>query len=68
MDKAKVELISKLLSPTNVKTVRKFLGHAGFYRRFILKLLSNSTSSLKKMQSLNGMQNAKKGSRRLRHI
>ena len=35
VDIAKVELISKLLSPTNVKTVRKFLGHAGFYRRFI---------------------------------
>ena len=35
VDKAKVELISKLPSPTNVKTVRKFLGHAGFYRRFI---------------------------------
>ena len=35
VDKSKVELISKLPSPTNVKTVRKFLGHAGFYRRFI---------------------------------
>ena len=35
VDKAKIELISKLPSPTNVKTVRKFLGHAGFYRRFI---------------------------------
>ena len=35
VDKAKIELISKLLSPTNVKTVRQFLGHAGFYRRFI---------------------------------
>ena len=35
VDKAKVELILKLPSPTNVKTVRKFLGHAGFYRRFI---------------------------------
>ena len=33
--KAKIELISKLLSPINVKTVRKFLGHACFYRRFI---------------------------------
>ena len=33
--KAKVDLISKLLPPTNVKTVRQFLGHAGFYRRFI---------------------------------
>ena len=35
VDKAKVELISKLPSPTNVKTVRQLLGHAGFYRRFI---------------------------------
>ena len=34
--KAKIEMISKLPSPTNVKTVRQFLGHAGFYRRFIM--------------------------------
>ena len=35
VDKAKIELISQLPSPTNVKKVRQFLGHAGFYRRFI---------------------------------
>ena len=35
VDKAKIELISKLPSPMNVKTVRQFLGHACFYRRFI---------------------------------
>ena len=35
VDNEKIELISKLPSPTNVKTVRQFLGHAGFYRRFI---------------------------------
>ena len=35
VDKAKVDLISKLPPPTNVNTVRKCLGHAGFYRRFI---------------------------------
>ena len=35
VDKEKVKLISKLPPPTNVKTVRQFLGHAGFYRRFI---------------------------------
>ena len=35
VDKAKVELISKLSPSTNVKVVRQFLGHAGFYRRFI---------------------------------
>ena len=35
VDKAKIELTSQLPSPMNVKTVRQFLGHAGFYRRFI---------------------------------
>ena len=35
VDKKKIEQISKLPSPTNVKTMRKFLGHEGFYRRFI---------------------------------
>ena len=35
VDKAKVELIVKLPSTTTVKLVRQFLGHAGFYRRFI---------------------------------
>ena len=34
-DKAKIEFISKLPSPTNVKIVRQFVGHVGFYRRFI---------------------------------
>ena len=35
VDKAIIELISKLPYPTNVKTIRQILGHAGFYRRFI---------------------------------
>ncbi|RVW23218.1 Retrovirus-related Pol polyprotein from transposon opus [Vitis vinifera] len=35
VDKAKVELIAKLPSPTTVKGVRQFIGHAGFYKRFI---------------------------------
>ena len=35
VDKAKFELIVKLPSPTTIKGVRQFLGHAGFYRRFI---------------------------------
>jgi hypothetical protein len=35
VDKAKVRVISSLPPPKNVKGVRSFLGHAGFYRRFI---------------------------------
>jgi len=35
VDKAKVEVIEKLSPPTSVKVVRSFLGHVGFYRRFI---------------------------------
>ncbi|KAL4367552.1 hypothetical protein GQ457_05G021450 [Hibiscus cannabinus] len=35
VDKAKIEVISKLPPPTKVKGIRSFLGHAGFYRRFI---------------------------------
>ncbi|GJR11602.1 hypothetical protein Tco_0794254 [Tanacetum coccineum] len=34
VDKAKVDVISKLPHPTTVKGIRSFLGHAGFYRRF----------------------------------
>nr|GEW18266.1 reverse transcriptase domain-containing protein [Tanacetum cinerariifolium] len=35
VDKAKVDVITKLPHPTMVKGIRSFLGHAGFYRRFI---------------------------------
>nr|GEX93245.1 reverse transcriptase domain-containing protein [Tanacetum cinerariifolium] len=35
VDKAKIEVISKLPHPTTVKGIRSFLRHAGFYRRFI---------------------------------
>ena len=35
VDQAKIEIIEKLLPPTSVKGVRSFLGHVGFYRRFI---------------------------------
>nr|GFA65977.1 DNA-directed DNA polymerase [Tanacetum cinerariifolium] len=35
VDKAKIKVISKLSHPTNVKGIRSFLRHAGFYRRFI---------------------------------
>ncbi|GJY62775.1 reverse transcriptase domain-containing protein [Tanacetum coccineum] len=35
VDRAKVDVIAKLPHPTSVKGVQSFLGHAGFYRRFI---------------------------------
>ena len=35
VDKAKIEAIEKLPPPSSVKVIRSFLGHAGFYRRFI---------------------------------
>ncbi|GJU32245.1 reverse transcriptase domain-containing protein [Tanacetum coccineum] len=35
VDKAKIDVIAKLRHPTTVKGIQSFLGHAGFYRRFI---------------------------------
>ena len=35
VDKAKIEVIDKLPPPTSIKGIRSFLGHAGFYRKFI---------------------------------
>ena len=35
VDQAKVSIIRNLMPPTTVKGIRSFLGHAGFYRRFI---------------------------------
>nr|GEW89602.1 reverse transcriptase domain-containing protein [Tanacetum cinerariifolium] len=35
VDKAKVDVITKFPHPTTIKGIRSFLGHAGFYRRFI---------------------------------
>nr|GFB68916.1 DNA-directed DNA polymerase [Tanacetum cinerariifolium] len=35
VDRANIEVISKLPHPTTVKGIRSFLGHAGFYRHFI---------------------------------
>ena len=35
VNKAKIEVIEQLPPPTIVKGVHSFLGHAGFYRRFI---------------------------------
>ena len=35
VDKAKIEVIEQLSPLTNMKGIRSFLGHIGFYRRFI---------------------------------
>src|SRR5919201_3342535 len=35
VDKAKIQVIEQLPPPVNIKGIRSFLGHAGFYRRFI---------------------------------
>jgi hypothetical protein len=45
VDKAKVETVEQLPPPTDVKSLRSSLGHAGFYRRFI-KDFSKITKSL----------------------
>ncbi|RDX91834.1 Retrovirus-related Pol polyprotein, partial [Mucuna pruriens] len=35
VDKSKIDIISSLPNPASVREVRSFLGHIGFYRRFI---------------------------------
>ena len=35
VDKSKIDVIDKFPPLVNVKGIRSFLGHAGFYRRFI---------------------------------
>ena len=35
VDKAKIEVIQNLPLPTTLRDIRSFLGHVGFYRRFI---------------------------------
>ena len=47
VDKEKIETIEKLPPPSSVKGIRRFMGHVGFYKRFIndfskiAKFLSN---------------------------
>ena len=51
VDKAKVDAIEKMPCPKDIKGIRSFLGHAGFYRRFIKdfsKISRPLTSLLKK--------------------
>ena len=35
VDQAKIVVIKTLMPPTTVKGIRSFLGHAGFYKKFI---------------------------------
>ena len=51
VDQAKVDAIEKMPCPKDVKGIRSFLGHAGFYRRFIKdfsKISRHLTSLLQK--------------------
>nr|GEV54327.1 reverse transcriptase domain-containing protein [Tanacetum cinerariifolium] len=51
VDKAKVDVITKLPHPTTVKGIQSFLGHADFYHRFIKdfsKIVRPMTRLLKK--------------------
>nr|GEX37683.1 reverse transcriptase domain-containing protein [Tanacetum cinerariifolium] len=51
VDKDKVDVIAKLPHPTTIKGIRIFLGHTGFYRRFIqdfLKIARPMTRLLEK--------------------
>ena len=63
VDKSKIELIANLPIPKSIKDVRSFLGHAGFYRRFIkdFSVISKPLCNLlTKKNVLNGLNNMKK--------
>ncbi|GKG13680.1 reverse transcriptase domain-containing protein [Tanacetum coccineum] len=56
VDKSKVDVFAKLPHPTTVKGVQSFLGHVGFYRRFIKdfsKISRTMTHLLEKNTPLN---------------
>ncbi|GJS58361.1 reverse transcriptase domain-containing protein [Tanacetum coccineum] len=70
VDKAKIDVIAKLPHPTTVKGIRSFLGHAGFYRRFIkdfskisrpmTHLLEKNTSFIFSHECIQAFQTLKK--------
>ena len=56
VDRAKVYVIETLMLPNTVKGIKSFLGHAGFYRRFIKtsqKFSVHYPNCLRRMPSLN---------------
>jgi len=58
VDKVKINIITSLTYPSSVREVRLFLGHVGFYRRFIkyFSQIVHPLSSLwQKMRCLNLM-------------
>ncbi|CAN6554942.1 unnamed protein product [Malus baccata var. baccata] len=50
VDKSKIDLVRYLPSPTSVREVRSFLGHAGFYRRFFKDFSKISTPLCRLLQ------------------
>ncbi|KAM1660255.1 hypothetical protein ACFX2K_003267 [Malus domestica] len=50
VDKSKIDLVRYLPSPTSVRKVHSFLGHAGFYRRFIKDFSKISTPLCRLLQ------------------
>ena len=69
VDKAKIDTIQSLPFPTNVREVRSFLGHAGFYRRFIKdfsKIANPLCQLLHKDHEFNFNEDCKKGFRELK--
>ncbi|CAN6552287.1 unnamed protein product [Malus baccata var. baccata] len=50
VDKSKIDLVRNLPSPTSVREVRSFLGHAEFYRRFIKDFSKISTPLCRLLQ------------------
>ncbi|KAM1175357.1 hypothetical protein ACFX19_028369 [Malus domestica] len=50
VDKSKIDLVRYLPSPTSVREIRSFLGHAGFYRRFIKDFSKISTPLCRLLQ------------------
>ena len=56
VDKAKIDLISNLPPPKSIRDIRSFLGHAGFYRRFIKDFSSLSRPLCNLLQKENSFE------------